>query len=81
MQQASKKRFWWIAKRSEIPQFKFTKNWLEVSNPDVLNNISRNEWWQTVKLWDEIKKVYSETYWAWASVNAATTEKFLRRLR
>lgn len=81
MQQASKKRFWWIAaKRSEIPQFKFTKNWLEVSNPDVLNNISRNEWWQTVKLWDEIKKVYSETYWAWASVNAATTEKFLRRL-
>lgn len=81
MQQASKKRFWWIAaKKSEIPQFKFTKNWLEVSNPDVLNNISRNEWWQTVKLWDEIKKVYSETYWAWASVNAATTEKFLRRL-
>lgn len=81
MQQASKKRFGSIAwKKSEIPQFKFTKNWLEISNADVLNNISRNEKWQIVKLWDEIKKVYSETYWAWASMNAATTEKFLRWL-
>lgn len=81
MQRASKKRFWWIAwKKSEIPQFKFTKNWLEISNPDVLNNISRNSKDWTVKLWDEIKRVYSETYWDWAAVNAATTEKFLRWL-
>ena len=81
MEQASKKRFWWIAgKKSEIPQFTFTNRWIEVSNPDLLNNISRNEKWQVVKLWDDIKRVYSETYWAWASVNAATTEKFLRWL-
>lgn len=81
MQQASKKRFGWVAwKKSEIPQFTFTKKWIEVTNPDLLNNISRNEKWQVVKLWDDIKRVYSETYWAWASVNAATTEKFLRWL-
>lgn len=81
MQQASKKRFGNLAWKKElIPQFKFTKNWLEVSNADVLNNISRNEKDKVVKLWDEIKRVYSETYWAWARQNAATTEKFLRWL-
>ena len=81
MEQASKKRFGSLAwKKDLVPQFKITKNWLEVSNPDVLNNISRNENWAVVKLWDKIKMAYSETFWAWASKNAATTEKFLRRL-
>ena len=81
MEQASKKRFGNLAwKRDLVPQFKITKNWLEVSNPDVLNNISKNENWAVVKLWDKIKSAYSETFWAWAPKNAATTEKFLRRL-
>ena len=81
MEQASKKRFGSLAwKKDLVPQFKITKNWLEVSNPDVLNNISKNENWAVVKLWDKIKSAYSETFWAWAPKNAATTEKFLRRL-
>jgi hypothetical protein len=81
MEQASKKRFGGLAwKKDLVPQFKITKNWLEVSNPDVLNNISKNENWAVVKLWDKIKSAYWETFWAWAPKNAATTEKFLRRL-
>lgn len=81
MEQANKKRFGGLAwKKDLVPQFKITKNWLEVSNPDVLNNISKNENWAVVKLWDKIKMAYSETFWAWAPKNAATTEKFLRRL-
>lgn len=86
MQLANKKRFGNLAWDKElIPQFSFTKNWLEVSNPDVMNNIYREEttrdWWtKLVKLWDEVKNVYSQTYWGWAKVNAATTEEFLRWL-
>lgn len=86
MQLASKKRFGNLAWNKElIPQFKFTKNWLEVSNPDVMNNIYREEtsawgWTKLVKLWDEVKNVYAQTYWGWAKVNAATTEEFLRWL-
>lgn len=81
MEQASKKRFGNLAwKKDLVPQFKITKNGLEVSNADVLNNISKNENWTVVKLWDKIKMAYSETFWAWAPKNAATTEKFLRKL-
>ena len=86
MQLASKKRFGNLAWNKElIPQFKFTKNWLEVSNPDVMNNIYREEtsawgWTKLVKLWDEVKNVYAQTYWGWAKVNAATTDEFLRWL-
>lgn len=86
MELSSKKRFGNLAWKKElVPQFSFTKNWLEVSNPDVLNKIYREEttaWWGTklVKLWDEVKNVYAQTYWWWARVNAATTEEFLRGL-
>ena len=86
MQLSNKKRFGNLAWDKElIPQFSFTKNWLEVSNPDVLNKIYREEttkdWWtKLVKLWDEVKNVYAQTYWWWAKVNAATTEEFLRWL-
>lgn len=81
MEQANKMRFGDIAwDTSKIPQFRFTTQWVWISNPEVLNSISRNEKWQIVNLMDEINKVYNEVYWAWATVNAATTEKFLRRL-
>ena len=81
MEQANEKRFGNLAWKKElVPQFTFTKNWLEVSNPDVLNNISRDDWQKIIKLWDEVKKAYAETYGWWAKINAATTEEFLRKL-
>lgn len=81
MEQASQKRFGNLAWKKElVPQFKFTKNWLEISNADVFNNISRDDWQKVVKLWDEVKKAYAETYGWWARVNASTTEEFLRKL-
>lgn len=75
-------KFWWLAAKEEmLPVFK-VENWkLTISNPELLNNIARadeRKW--TVKLWDEIKQAWDNTYWMWAEINEATTNKFLDNL-
>lgn len=75
-------KFWWLAAKSErIPKFDIVDWQISISNPELLNNISRADWKQwTVKLWDEIKQAWDDTYALWAEINEATTNKFLDKL-
>ena len=75
-------KFWSLAAKSErIPKFDIVDWQITVSNPELLNNIARADQKKgTVKLWDEIKQAWDDTYWLWAEINEATTNKFLNKL-
>lgn len=71
---------WWAARwpNAKYPEFfKDWKNILDKESKNTLNSITRNENWNIVKLWDEIEKLWKDTFVTTdREVNATTSKKF-----
>ena len=71
---------WWAARWPNAKYPEFFKDWVHIldkESKNTLNSITRNENWNIVKLWDEIEKLWNDTFVTTdRQVNATTSKKF-----
>lgn len=69
---------------AQLPEFSVSKSWrtLNIKNPETLNRIVKTDWDKTIKLWDEIKNIWSEMFNKNdMQINATTTDLFIRKVK
>lgn len=78
------KKNWTWGEQALTPKFNVSKSGrtLKIENKNVLNTITKNDNWVTIKLWDKIEDLWKEMFNTTdKQINAQTTDEFIRRVK
>ena len=78
------KSSWTWGEQALTPKFNVSKSGrtLKIENKDVLNTITKNDNWVTIKLWDKIEDLWREMFNTTdKKITAQTTDEFIRRVK